>query len=747
MKYLKICFARWALYTVLFAGLCGDAPYLSAQQKGNLMNSAKKSNRLAAEKSPYLLQHATNPVEWFPWGEAAFEKARNENKPIFLSIGYSTCHWCHVMAHESFEDAAIAEILNQHFVCIKVDREERPDVDRIYMTYVQATTGSGGWPLNVWLTPDREPFFGGTYFPPKDRFGRPAFPSLLERIARAWKEDRASILDNARQILAALRAEATVAAADQLPDAAPLETAYQKLLAQFDPEDGGFGKAPKFPRPANLHFLLRYAHRAGAKSEEGPVAAGMVFQTLRKMANGGMNDQLGGGFHRYSVDRFWHVPHYEKMLYDQAQISLCLIEAAQLSGDAFFEKQARRTLDYVQREMTDGGGGFHSAEDADSLFEHGKPEHGEGAYYLWTKSEIERVLGADAPLFCAVYGVEAEGNSPEGSDPHGELKGKNTLLRKLSDTQAGEKFGLPESEISRKLEDARQRLLEIRVKRPKPHRDDKILTAWNGLMISAFARGGAFMGESRYVEAARKAASFLEKNLWKKGVLLRSYREGASQTPGFAEDYAFLIQGLLDLYAADFDVHWLRWAVELQTTQDRLFWDAEAGGYFSSAADDAQALVRMKETHDGAEPAASSVAARNLQRLGDLTGNAQLREKAERTVRCFGQALKQSPGALPQMLCSLEALLSPAQQIVISGELSSADTQTLLRVVRERFLPHTAVLHAFPKAEKAGLGERFAGLAEMLPRQGKATAYVCENFVCEFPETSPEKLKARLQPR
>ena len=738
---------RWFIYAVWFSGLYSGAPYLNAQQKGNLMNSGKKSNRLEAEKSPYLLQHASNPVDWFPWGEAAFEKARKENKPIFLSIGYSTCHWCHVMAHECFEDPEIAETLNRDYVCIKVDREERPDVDRVYMTYVQATTGSGGWPLNVWLTPDREPFFGGTYFPPKERFGRPGFPALLGRITQVWKNDQASILENARQILAALRAEASVAATDHLPDAAPLESAYQKLLAQFDAEEGGFGQAPKFPRPANLHFLLRYAHRAGAQSKDGPLAAGMVFQTLRKMANGGLNDQLGGGFHRYSVDRLWHVPHYEKMLYDQAQISLCLLEAAQLSGDSFFEKHARRTLDYVQREMTAPEGGFHSAEDADSLFEHGKPEHGEGAYYLWTQSELERVLGGDAPLFCAVYGVVAEGNSPAGSDPHGELRGKNTLLRKLTDAQAGEKFQLSETEVSRNLEDARNRLLTTRAKRPKPHRDDKILTAWNGLMISAFARGGAYTGEERYVQSARSAAVFIEKNLWKKGVLLRSYREGAGETPGFAEDYACLIQGLLDLYTADFDVRWLRWAMELQTAQDRLFWDAEAGGYFSSAAEDTRVLVRMKETHDGAEPSASSVAARNLQRLGDLTGEARLREQAERTVRAFGQALQQSPGTLPQMLCSLDALLTPAQQIVISGGLAAADTQTLLRIVRERFLPHALVLHAHPDAARAGLGEKFAGLADMVPRQGKATAYVCENFVCEFPETSPEKLRDRLRPR
>jgi uncharacterized protein YyaL (SSP411 family) len=471
----------------------------------------------------------------------------------------------------------------------------------------------------------------------------------------------------------------------------------------------------------------------------------MVFQTLRKMAAGGINDQLGGGFHRYSVDRLWHVPHYEKMLYDQAQITLCLLEAAQLSGDSFFELHARRTLDYVARELTSTGGAFHSAEDADSLFEHGKPEHGEGAYYVWTQEEIEKILGRDAPLFCAVYGVLPEGNSPTGSDPHGELRGKNTLVRRLTDAQAAKQLGLPAEDIPGLLEKARQTLLATRTQRPRPHRDDKILTAWNGLMISAFARGAAYTGEARYVNAAQRAAHFLEKNLWKQGVLYRSHREGMGKTPGFAEDYAFLVQGLLDLYEADFDPAWLRWARELQQAQDRLFWDTSAGGYFSSASEDTSALVRMKENHDGAEPSASSVSARNLQRLSDITGESALREKSEQTLRAFGQILKESPTGMPQMLCSLSTLLSPPRQIVIAGALDAADTQALLRAVRSRFLPGTLLFHARPDASRAGLGEKFAALESMHPRQGKAAAYVCENFVCEFPETSPESLRERLK--
>jgi uncharacterized protein YyaL (SSP411 family) len=719
----------------------------SANQESKVMNSTKKANRLALEKSPYLLQHAFHPVDWMPWGEEAFEKARKENKPVLLSIGYSTCHWCHVMAHESFEDPATAEVLNKYFICIKVDREERPDVDRLYMAYVQATTGSGGWPLNVWLTPEREPFFGGTYFPPKDRFGRPAFSSLLERIAKAWSGERSSIVESARQSLGALRSESLIPASPQTPETTVLDAAFQKWLSEFDAEEGGFGKAPKFPRPATLLFLMRHARSAGAQSKEGPLAAAMVFQTLRKMALGGMNDQLGGGFHRYSVDRFWHVPHYEKMLYDQAQISACLVEAAQLSGDAFFEYHARRTLDYVRNEMTHPEGGFYSAEDADSLYEEGKPEHGEGAFYLWRAEEIDNALGDNAPLFKEVYGVHPEGNSPQGSDPHGELRGKNTLIRRFSDSEAAEKFGLTLEQTTRALETARARLLSLRAQRPKPHRDDKILTAWNGLMISAFARAGAFTAEKSYVEAAQKAAGFIRKNLWKKGRLYRSHRVETGSVEAFAEDYAFLIQGLLDLYEADFQTQWIQWALTLQEKLDLSFWDPKAGGYFSSAEGDSSVSVRMKENHDGAEPAASSVAAHNLLRLAGITGDERFRDRAQKAVRAFGTPMKEASTSLPRMLCTVHALQSPPRQIVIAGDLNAPDTQALLRVVRARFLPDTVLMHAHPESEKAGLGEKFSAISQMKTREGKATAYVCENFICEFPETSPEKLAERLKTR
>ncbi len=711
-------------------------PIVKPQLNGNL---------LALEKSPYLLQHAKNPVKWMPWGVAAFEKAKKENKPIFLSIGYSTCHWCHVMAHESFENEATAALLNQNFVCIKVDREERPDVDRLYMSFVQATTGSGGWPMSVWLTPDLHPFYGGTYFPPADRFNRPGFPALLSRIAEAWAKDRERIVETAATSLASLSESTRPAPSSGPLSAAPREAGFQAFLKQYDDQEGGFSIAPKFPRPSALFFLLQYAHSAGADSGDGKVAAGMVLHTLQRMALGGVHDQLGGGFHRYSVDRLWHVPHYEKMLYDQAQLVCAYLEAAQLTGNTLCANTVRSTLDYVAREMTDPSGGFHSAEDADSLFAHGKPEHGEGAFFVWTKPEINALLAGDASLFNAVYGVLEEGNSPRGSDPHGELKGKNTLIRKLSATEAAQLSGLDETATETLLNQCRAKLLSHRAERPHPHRDDKILTAWNGLMISAFARGGSFLGEERYLKTARQAALFLKSSLWKEGRLRRAYRIEAGAVPGFAEDYACLIQGLLDLYEADFDPAWLQWALELQTTQDRLFWDKEHGGYFSSAEGDPSLLLRIKEDHDGAEPAASSVSVRNLKRLSEFTGREELAARAQQTAAAFGNVLERAPAALPQMLHSLGGLQTPWTQIVIAGDLQSPDTQALLSIVRRKYLPQAILLHAGSAGAAVGLGERLVLAAQMPALNGKASAYVCKNFTCQAPVSDPEALAKLLE--
>src|SRR6184192_4526690 len=533
------------------------------------------TNRLAQEKSPYLLQHAHNPVDWYPWGKEAFAKARSENKPIFLSIGYSTCHWCHVMAHESFENEEVAAIMNREFVNIKVDREERPDVDRVYMTFVQATTGGGGWPMSVWLTPDLKPFVGGTYFPPVDRYGQPGFKKVLERIAAAWKQDHAKIADQGSKLLEALResqnaqAETTAKIDNQF-----FQTAYEQLSRSFDDKEGGFGSAPKFPRPVSLNFLTRFYAR-DPKSDHGKRALEMDLITLRKMAAGGMHDHLGGGFHRYSVDRYWHVPHFEKMLYDQAQLASAYLDAFQIGQDRQYADVARDILDYVARDLTSKDGGFFSAEDADSLFEQGKPEHGEGVFYVWTEKQVDAELGDDSALFKFHYGVQAHGNAPEGSDPQDEFRGKNILIERHTIVETAKHFKKAEDEVGQSLGRSREKLLSIRNKRPRPHLDDKIIAAWNGLMISDYARAAQILDEPRYLESATRAAKFLRSNLYdaKSKLLFRNYRESRSDIEGFADDYAFVIQGLLDLYEVSLEVEWLKFAIELQRMQDDLFYD------------------------------------------------------------------------------------------------------------------------------------------------------------------------------
>ena len=463
------------------------------------------TNRLAREKSPYLLQHANNPVDWYPWGEDAFAKARRENKPIFLSVGYSTCHWCHVMAHESFESEDVAAVMNREFVNIKVDREERPDVDRVYMTFVQATTGGGGWPMSVWLTPDLKPFVGGTYFPPEDRYGQPGFKKVLERIAAAWKDNHDKIVEQGGKIVGALRESQSTPEAEGKIDAAILDAAYRQIERSYDPKEGGFGSAPKFPRPVTLNFLTRFYAR-DPKSESGKQALEMTLFTLRKMAAGGMHDHLGGGFHRYSVDRYWHVSHFEKMLYDQAQLAIAYLDAFQITQDQQYQSVARNILDYVARDMTSKEGGFFSAEDADSPVvaagaDRGHQERKEGAFYVWTKKEIDAALGDAAEIFDFHYGVQSHGNAPEGSDPQDEFRGKNILIERHTIAETAKQFKKREDEVRQSLARSREKLFAIRAKRPRPHLDDKIIAAWNGLMISAYARAAQVIDEPRYLES------------------------------------------------------------------------------------------------------------------------------------------------------------------------------------------------------------------------------------------------------
>ena len=713
------------------------------------------SNRLTAEKSPYLRQHADNPVDWYPWGEEAFAKARAEQKPIFLSIGYSTCHWCHVMAHESFENAAVAGVLNRDFVPVKLDREERPDLDRVYMTYVQSTTGHGGWPMSVWLTPGLKPFYGGTYFPPEDRHGRPGFVTLLNAISRHWREQREKILTGADEVVAALqrlaaegppRELAADAAEPSLPEAASeaLTKAFQYFYDAHDSTWGGFGGAPKFPRPSTLNFLFRVAALQGRKTAIGEEMIKLAAFTLRKMAEGGLQDHVGGGFHRYSVDERWFVSHFEKMLYDQAQLAISYLEARQATGQEVYAWVARDILSYVQRDLTNPAGGFYSAEDADSLLAHGKPEHAEGAFYGWTKEEIDAVLGADAAFFCAHYGVKLGGNVEH--DPQGEFTGKNILMQRQSLAVTAREHGLEAQAASDKLLGCVEKLRPVRAQRPRPHLDDKIITAWNGLMISAFAKGAQVLGDNAYLAAADRAAEFIQSELYDgmSGTLYRSWCEGRSNIGGFAEDYAFLIQGLLDLYEAGFDIRWLQWAERLQGKMDELFWDAERGGYFNSRADDPNVIVRLKENHDGAEPSANSIAALNLLRLDWMVGLPGARERAVKTIEALRFQWTKMPQGLPQLLCAIELVVDAPRTVVLAGDPSTPDFQAMTAVLHEQLGPRRAILCADDGAGQQWLAARRPYLAAMKPVEGRATAYVCENFTCQAPVNSPIELRVLL---
>ena len=663
-------------------------------------------NRLAAEKSPYLLQHADNPVDWYPWGEEAFEKARSEDKPVFLSVGYSTCHWCHVMEHESFENEEIAALLNQHFVPVKVDREERPDIDRIYMLFVQASTGSGGWPMSVWLTPDRKPFFGGTYFPPDNRYGRPGFGAILQNLAAAWLNDRERIEQSGSQVLEQLRQYSNLSAgAGYAAGRDALNSAFYAFRRVFDAKLGGFGDAPKFPRPSVHNFLLRYY--ASTQTEE---ALEMVLLTLREMAKGGMHDQLGGGFHRYSVDERWFVPHFEKMLYDQAQLAVSYLEAFQITHEGQYAEVARDIFEYVLRDLAHPEGGFYSAEDADSAADPARPhEKSEGAFYLWSYQELVTALGQErGEAFARAYGAREQGNVD--NDPHGEFTGRNILYR------AGPFQG---------LEEARKTLLRIRGARLRPHLDDKILAAWNGMMISALAKGAQVLKEPRYEHAARRALDFIRETLWRDsdGILMRRYRKGESAIEGFVDDYAFLALALLDMYETTFSGADLAWAVRLAERAMELFEDPEEGGFFSTRATP-ELVLRLKEDYDGAEPSGNSGMALVLLRLCRFTGRADFRTSAERTLRGFGRRLGAAPSAMPQMLAASIFADAPPMEIVLAGH----ESPEMLDRIRERFLPCGVVM----RAEQAPVA--------MPALDGRATAYVCENYACQLPVTDARAL-------
>ena len=672
--------------------------------------TTRKPNRLIHEKSPYLLQHAYNPVDWFPWGEEAFAKARRDNKPIFLSIGYSTCHWCHVMEHESFENDDVAAVMNQDFVCIKVDREERPDIDRIYMTAVQATTGSGGWPMSVWLTPDLKPFFCGTYFPPDARYGRPGFKEILQRVHDVWETNHDAVIAQAGKIMETVGQQASIdrdGSASRPLDDTPLRLGFEQFSGSYDEVNGGFGGAPKFPRPVALNFLFRYF----AQTNETP-ARDMALHTLRAMGEGGMFDQLGGGFHRYSVDERWLVSHFEKMLYDQAQLVSSYVDAWQITRDPFYADIARRTCDYVLRDMTSPEGGFYSAEDADS-------EGVEGKFYVWTRAEIEKVLGDKADAFCKAYDVTAGGNWEHSLN----------VLHVASPETA-------------KFASERTKLFAVREKRIRPHRDEKVLTAWNGLMISALARAAQALDEPKYRDAAERAARYIVASRLKDGKLTRT-----ATVTGMVEDYAFFGNGLVDLYEAEFDPQWLLKASELADTMVAQFYDPKDGGFFQTDGRDPSVIVRAKEDYDGAEPSGNSMATLLLLRLAQFTDRANYRDAAEKTLQLFSDHLRKGPSTVPQMACALNFYLSKPKQIVIAGKLDAVDTRAMLHVVHERYLPNVIVIFADGGDSQKTLTKLLPFLETIKAIDGKATAYVCVNYACQLPTNDLSKFTQLLGER
>ncbi len=735
--WFKICnaFCGLALWCSLGGVAVGVATSHSPQSiRGPAM--VKYTNHLQNEKSPYLQQHVHNPVDWYPWGDEAFLRAAREDKPIFLSIGYSTCHWCHVMAHESFESQTIAALLNKNFVCIKVDREERPDVDQMYMAATQAMTGSGGWPMSLFLFPDGRPFYAATYIPAASMQGGPAFPDIINAVHKAWQGRRDELEKTATSLIEALEQhqDGPAVLSSDLAD-----QAFAAFSGQYDTRFGGFGRSPKFPRPVVLHFLLQYSFRTSNKH-----ALHMAQATLDHMAAGGIHDQLGGGFHRYSVDRQWRVSHFEKMLYDQAQLLQSYLDMFQITGDQKYSQVARGIADYVLRDMQDRAGGFYSAEDADSADPYKPGAHSEGAFYLWTEKDIVRTLGSEnARFFSYCFGIEFEGNALH--DPQHEFSGRNILYQAHSAADAAKHFSRSVQEMRASLEKSKSLLLAKRNLRIRPHLDDKIITAWNGLMIGALARAGGLLDEQEYIDAAVKAARFIQKNLFvtDSARLLRRYRDGEAAHAGQLDDYACLVAGLLDLYQVIQNPDLLSWAQSLTKTMLQEFWDEKAGGLFDSVAD-ARVPLRLKSDYDGAEPAANSVAAMNLLRLGRLTARTGWLERSRQTIEAFSGQLNNVPQALPEMLCSLSAVEEKPEQVVIAGIPGRKDTSTLLAEVRKHYHPTRLLLLADQSRNQEFLSRYLLFIQTMNMQGGKATAYVCKNYTCSIPATSAQKLAGQL---
>ncbi|CAK1547268.1 unnamed protein product [Leptosia nina] len=720
----------------------------------------KFTNKLANEKSPYLLQHAHNPVNWYPWSQEALEKAKEENKLIFLSVGYSTCHWCHVMEVESFENEEVANIMNEHFINIKVDREERPDIDRLYMHFVMATTGSGGWPMSVFLTPDLKPIKGGTYYPPEDRYGYPGFKTLLRIIAEKWKLNNKMLVDMSNNIVELIKAATKLDINPSIPSEASWLRCVQKYISSYEPEFGGFGTAPKFPHVPAFSFLFHYYAR-DKYDQKGKQCLDMCLHSLKKMAKGGIHDHISSGFARYSTDNHWHVPHFEKMLYDQAQLAVVYTDAYLANKDEFFADVVRDIIMYVNRDLRHDFGGYYSAEDADSYAYFGAPHKEEGAFYVWEYDELEKLFTNKIvkshtylEIFCDYFGVEKDGNVSPDANMKGEFDNKNVLIVYGSEEETMEKFNLSREEFRKVIAECREILRAAQQKRPRPHLDTKLLCSWNGLMISGLARAGQGLEEKSYVDDAIKTANFIKQYLYcqtTKQLLHSCYKaedgtinQGEIPIKGFLDDYAFLIRGLLDLYEASLDIEWLKWARELQQKQDDLFWDCDVGGYFTSSAEDDSVIIRLKEDQDSAEPAGNSVSCHNLLRLAAYAdkspapeGGEKERELAKKLLLAYAKRLTDTPNALPEMISALMLYNDSPTQVLISGGYSDPRTLELVRVVRSRLLPGRVLAVSDPNETPAVLSRiRSAG---DVPR-----AYVCRRYACSLPVTDVKQLETLL---
>ena len=676
------------------------------------MDEHRYSNHLLKETSPYLLQHAHNPVEWYPWGDSALERARKENKPILLSIGYSACHWCHVMERESFEDVGIAELMNAQFVNIKVDREERPDLDQVYMSAVQLMTGSGGWPLTVFLTPNGEPFFGGTYFPPDDQYGRPGFRRVLNAIAEAYRNRRDDVASNARKVIDQIQSQANRQSGSETLDLALLDRARDGIASRFDRRHGGFGSAPKFPQSMTLDFLLRHHARTGDAS-----TLEMVTHTLRKMALGGLYDQVGGGFHRYSTDEVWLVPHFEKMLYDNALLARIYLDAFRVTGEPLFRRVVEETLDFVVRELRDPNGGFYSTLDADS-------EGVEGKFYFWSRAEFDDVLGSDSELLGRFLNVSDEGN----------FEGSNILNMPLASEEFAATESIDPAVLSALFSTAQRRLFERREGRIRPGRDEKILTDWNGLMLAAFADAAAYLGREDYGQVARTSATFILDTMWNGERLLHSFKDGRARFNAYVDDYANLIDGLCRLYELTFEERWIAQAVELADHVIREFWDDDNGGFFFTANHHETLIARTKEFFDNATPSGNSVAADALARLGTLTDRPDFRNKSEAICGLVREFIEQFPSAFGRTLAAADYLVGPSREVALVG-----GGEPFITLLRRHYMPRAVFA--------MGEGSKIALLRDRPALNGKPTAYVCENQACSNPTSDAGEFERQLRSR